>query len=96
MNGKTIAIITHIPVIGWIIGWIINMETREEFASFYNRQMLGINILWIVCAMVPVVGWILSIGVFVLWIISLVGALQGERKVVPYVGKYFQDWFKSM
>lgn len=96
MDGKTIAIITHIPIIGWIIGWLLNMDTKDEFASFYNRQMLGINIVWITLAMLPLVGWILAIGVVVFWIMSLVGAIEGEKKPTPYAGKYFQDWFKSL
>lgn len=96
MDGKSIAIISHIPVFGWIIGWILNIENKDEFASFYNRQMLGINILWIALAMLPVLGWLLAIGVFVLWVMSLIAAIQDEKKLTPYIGKYFQDWFKSM
>jgi len=72
------------------------MENRDEFAAFYNRQMLGINILWIGLAMLPVVGWILAVGVFVLWIMSLFAAIQHETKPVPYIGDYFQRWFKSL
>ncbi len=96
MNGKTIAIIAHIPLIGWLISWIINIDKKDEFARFYNRQMLGVNILWYAGLLVPLVGWIFDLGIFIFWIISLAGVFKGEKKIVPYIGKYFQNWFKSM
>jgi uncharacterized membrane protein len=96
MDGKTIAIISHLTFVGWIIAWILNFDAKDEFASYYNRQQLAINILWLICAMVPVVGWIAAIAVFIFWLLSLIGAISGEKKPTPYLGKYFQDWFKSL
>ena len=34
--------------------------------------------------------------IFVLRIIGLVGAVQGEEKKIPLLGDIFQDWFKSI
>ena len=96
MDGKTIAIISHITFIGWLVAWILNMEKKDEFASYYNRQQLGINIAWFISAILPVIGWLLGVVVFVFWILSLIGAAQGEKKPTPYLGPYFQDWFKSL
>ncbi|MFW5830936.1 MAG: hypothetical protein ACOC1D_00915 [Prolixibacteraceae bacterium] len=92
MDAKTIAIIAHIPVIGWLIGWILNMKEKDEFAAFYNRQQTGIHILWFICAILPLIGWILGIGVLVLWVLSLIGAVEGEKKPTPFFGPYFQRW----
>lgn len=95
MDGKTKAIIAHITYIGWIIALVINMNEKDEIASFYIRQLLGLFILsffvWI-----PVIGWILGIAIFIFWILSLIGALNGEMKETPVIGKYFQDWFKGI
>lgn len=96
MDGKTKAIVAHITIIGWIIALVINSSEKDEIASYYIRQLLGLYLLGIVCAIIPIIGWIISIVVFVFWIISLVGAIQGEMKETPVVGKYFQDWFKSI
>lgn len=96
MDGKTNAIIAHVPIIGWIIAWIINLDKSDEFASFYIRQQLGITLIWITLAMLPFIGWILGIGVFILWGMSLAGAIQNKKKETPYIGLYFQSWFKSM
>jgi uncharacterized membrane protein len=37
-----------------------------------------------------------SVGAFVLIIIGLIGAAQGEQKPVPVLGEYFQDWFRNL
>jgi len=98
-KGKTRAIIAHITLIGWIIALVQNNEDKDEFASFYIRQMLGLVILGIACSVlsiIPFVGLILSLGVIALWILSLISASNGEKKELPVIGPMFQDWFKSM
>ncbi len=96
MDGKTKAIVAHITLIGWIIALVLNQnDDKDETASFYIRQTLGLLIMGILWA-IPIVGWIIGFASFILWIISLVGAISGEPKEVPLVGKYFQDWFKSI
>lgn len=96
MDGKTKAIVAHITLIGWIIALVINSSEKDELASYYIRQLLGLYLLGIVCSFIPIIGWIAAIVVFVFWIMSLIGAIQGEMKETPLVGKYFQDWFKSL
>ena len=95
MDGKTKAIVAHITLIGWIIALVLNSQQKDEFASFYIRQMLGLiilNFVWII----PILGWIVGIIVLVLWILSVIGAASGELKPTPVIGKYFQDWFKAL
>jgi uncharacterized membrane protein len=96
MDGKTKAIVAHITLIGWVIALVINSNEKDELASYYIRQLLGLYLLNLVLWMIPVVGWLLNIVVFVFWLMSLIGAIQGEQKETPIVGKYFQEWFKSL
>lgn len=96
MDGKTKAIVAHITWIGWVIALVINSSEKDELASFYIRQLLGLYLFSIVISFIPIVnifGWILT---FVFWIISLIGAINGEQKEIPWVGKLFQDWFKAL
>lgn len=96
-DGKNIAIIAHITLIGWIIALIMNSgDKKTEFGSFYIRQVLGLGLLGIVFSFIPIIGWILNIVLFVFWIMSLVGALGGKETPTPALGDYFQDWFKSL
>ncbi|MBT8253584.1 MAG: YtxH domain-containing protein [Flavobacteriaceae bacterium] len=95
-DGKNVAIIAHLTVIGWVIAVIMNSTEKNEFASFYIRQMLGLMLMSIIMYFIPVVGWIANILIFVLWVISLVGAIGGEKKETVLLGKQFQEWFKSI
>ena len=95
-EGKNVAIIAHITLIGWIIALIMNSSNKDEFASFYIRQTLGFYILFLICSFIPVIGWFAWILIFVFWIISLVGAIGGQKKESVLLGKQFQDWFKSL
>jgi len=98
MDGKTKAIVAHLFWIGWIISLVVNMNDKDELASFYLRQLLGIYLFSLIFSLIPIdfvnyIGWITTL---VFWIISLIGSIQGEKKEVPIVGHYFQDWFKSI
>ncbi|MBK7425954.1 MAG: YtxH domain-containing protein [Saprospiraceae bacterium] len=97
MDAKSKAIVAHITLIGWIVALVLNQnEKKEELASFYIRQVLGIFLLGVVCSIIPILNLFLWIIPLVFWIISLVGAIGGTEKELPIVGKYFQDWFKSL
>ena len=95
-SGKTIAIIAHLTLIGWIIALVMNGSNKTEIGSFYIRQVLGLGLLGILLSFIPVIGWIASIGVLILWIMSLVGSLGGQKKLTPFLGEHFQNWFKSL
>lgn len=96
-DGKNVAIIAHITLIGLIIAFIMNGgEKRTEFASFYLRQLIGITLLGFVLTIIPVVnliGWILPMA---MWVVSIIGALGGKTKPVFLLGEKFQEWFKSI
>ncbi|NQT77772.1 MAG: hypothetical protein HQ565_08660 [Bacteroidetes bacterium] len=102
-NPQLIAIVSYLTFIGWIIAFVLYQNDKSELAIFHIRQTLGIYLLGIVGMLflcIPLIGWILSIllpiFIFVLWIIGLVNAAQGETKPVPLVGEFIQDLFKSI
>ncbi|SHG72099.1 hypothetical protein [Flagellimonas flava] len=95
-SGKTVAIIAHLTLIGWIIAIIMNSSNKTEIGSFYVRQVLGIFLVGLVLGLIPIVnliGWIFPL---ILWIVSLIGAINGNQKPVFLVGEYFQNWFKGL
>ena len=101
-EGKTIAIISYITWIGTLVAFIMNNDNKNSFAAFHIRQMIGLSLFSLanVFIIAPYIGgWIsgaISLGLFVLWIIGLIGAVQGEEKKIPLLGDLFQDWFKSV
>jgi uncharacterized membrane protein len=103
MDAKTKAIVSHIFFIGWVIALVINMNQKEEYASYYIRQNLGFMIAGFVLSLlhvIPILGWIVAwvgyVILFVFWLMSLIWSITDVMKPVPVVGGMFQDWFKSL
>lgn len=100
-DGKTNAIIAYLWWIGLIIAVLLNKDKKNRFSSFHIRQAIGILLLSLVTNFAYVFFthtalYLLNLGVFVLWVIGLIGAFNGEEKKVPLLGDKFQEWFKSI
>lgn len=95
-QAKTNAIISYITIIGWLIALILNSQKKHEFTTFHLRQTLLIFVFAIVLSWIPIIGWIINILILVLWIIGLISAINGEKKPVPVIGPWAQDWFKGL
>ncbi len=100
-EGKTTAIISYIWFIGLIIAVIMNSK-KDDFASYHIRNMIGLLLFSIATAILDKIGLPgiittpVHIILFVLWVLGFIGAIQGEKKEIPVIGKLFQDWFKSI
>ncbi|KAA3620735.1 MAG: hypothetical protein DWP94_11855 [Flavobacterium sp.] len=101
-DGKTIAIISYVTLIGWIIALLMHNNDKTDFGAFHIRQSLGIICVAVALAIVnAVVGivifaWIIQIAILVFWILGILSAIQGEKKPVPLLGEQFQQWFKGI
>lgn len=102
-EGKNIAIISYITIIGLIIAFVMNNEKKDAFASYHIRQSLGLAITAMALSMIgiiPILGWIISfLGFFFvlfLWIMGLINALNSKEKPLPLLGKKFEEWFKDV
>ncbi len=99
-DGKTIGIIAYITLIGWVVAFIMNSSKKNEYANFHLRQMFGLVLLSIAISVLTMAvnlglfGTILSVLLLVLWVIGFIGAIQGEKKLIPIIGENFQEWFK--
>jgi uncharacterized membrane protein len=106
MDQKTIAWISYVTLIGWIIAIITyNSSTdKSSLAKFHLRQSFGIFItgiaLYILMLMmifvIPFFFFIIpfiGIAVFILAVIGLVAAVNGEEKPVPVLGNFYQKTF---
>jgi uncharacterized membrane protein len=40
--------------------------------------------------------WLVDIGLFILWIIGLIGAINGEEKPIPLIGERAQSMFSGI
>lgn len=93
---RIIAIIAHITIVGWVIAMVMNAQRRSDFAGFYIRQCLGLHALAAIGGFIPIVRMFIGVLVLILLIISLVGAVNNQKAPTPFLGGYFQDWFKAL
>ncbi|MCD7768310.1 MAG: hypothetical protein LUH06_05855 [Oscillospiraceae bacterium] len=83
MNKKVTGIVAYLTWIGLIIAFIMG---DREGAKFHLNQALVI-LLFSLLGMIPLVGWIWSIFIFICWLIGLIAAIQDVGKPVPLLGK---------
>ena len=102
-EGKTIAIIAYITIVGLLIAFIMNNNKKNAFAAYHLRQSLGLGITGLALSIInviPILGWIVSIlgtiFLIVVWVMGLMSALNGKEKPVPVLGEKFQEWFKNI
>jgi len=106
---KTIAIISYFTWIGWIIAFVIFGSNKSQFAAYHLRQSLILHILAIVIGILRAmflfsffgwtflwISWLLFIGLFVLWLIGLIAAINGQEKPIPLLGDTAQKWFAGI
>ncbi|MBO6607721.1 YtxH domain-containing protein [Psychroserpens sp.] len=94
-DGKNVAVIAHLTLIGWIIALVMNSSNKTEFGSFYIRQYLGFLLLGLL-TIIPFLGFVVALLLLVAWIMSLISALGGKMQPSWLLGKQFQEWFKSI
>ena len=82
-------------VLGWVSGLVfILIEKENKFVRFHAMQSIIVfgvlTVARIILAWIPIIGWILGIiigiGAFVLWIILMIKAYQGEKYKLPWAG----------
>lgn len=80
------------------------VEKESKFIRFHAMQSTilfgGIFIANIVLGFIPILGWLLglllSLASFILWIICMWKAFQGEMYKVPFVGNLAEQQLKKM
>ena len=106
---RTIAILAYITIIGFIIAIVMHGSKKTALGSFHLRQMLGLVVtglaLWLpgmIISIIPFVGllmlvlWpVIGIGMFVIWLMGLIAAANGEQKPAPILGQHYQKWFAN-
>jgi len=102
-EGKNIAVIAYITIIGLIIAFVMNNDKKDAFAAYHIKQSLGLACTGLALGaigMIPILGWIINIlGIFVLlymWVMGLMNAFNGKESPVPFLGDKFVEWFKNI
>lgn len=89
MSKKATGIVAYISLLGWLIAFLAG---DKEGARFHLNQALIVDVAMIICSAltrIPVAGIvfsIISLFLFVCWIIGLVHAIKEEEKQIPLIG----------
>lgn len=98
-EGKNIAIIAYMTMVGALIAITMNLEPKNEFARFHTRQAFGLHLIFLAFALFlsqwfNTYAWYgLYVFYLVLWFYGFLGALNNKKQSVPVLGPYFQKWF---
>ena len=109
-ESKTIALISYLTIIGWIIAFVMNGNNKTNLALFHLRQSaflmllaVGLYAIQFFLLFIPHIGWMLSalfgilgLGLFILWIMGLISAINGEEKPLPVFGDKIQQLLSSI
>jgi uncharacterized membrane protein len=100
-NTKLLAIITYITLIGWIIAFMMNSTKKNSLVTYHQRQALGIQLLYFaISVLISITGvaalQVFFFGILILIIIGITNAYKQEKKPLPFLGEYFEDWFRSI
>lgn len=84
-EGKTMGGIAYFGLLGFLIAFLTNKENKYVL---YHAQQSLILVICMLVIPIPVVGWLVGIGVLVLFIIGLMNGFKGEIKPLPVVGQF--------
>lgn len=109
MQNKTIAAISYVTLIGWIIALIKfkNSPDKSPLVRYHLGQALGLFLVSIllsiaivvVTSIVPAIGLVLSFVSFVpliLMIMGIIAALNETCKPLPLIGGMFVEKFSFL
>ncbi|MFD2550811.1 hypothetical protein ACFSQP_03175 [Bizionia sediminis] len=101
-DGKTMAIVAYLTIIGTIIAIIMNSDKKNPFTSFHAKQGLGLNATYLVLGyfISAFDSFAISIGFWIamsiLFLYGIFLAVTGACKEVPVLGATYQKLFASI
>jgi uncharacterized membrane protein len=90
-------------LVGLVTGIIfLSIEKKNAFVRFHAKQSIALSVVWlggwIVLTIIPVIGWVIlplwTLLMFVLWLVAIVKAWQGEKFKLPVIGDLAGQYLK--
>jgi uncharacterized membrane protein len=102
-RAQWIGVLSYLSPLGWALALVLHLTNKTEYGSFHLRQSTGIFITLVLMyfiSSIPYLGaLVLILGLvlcFFFWVVGYMGAIQGKRNMVPYLGPYFQAYLKFL
>jgi uncharacterized membrane protein len=103
-DGRMVAILAHITIIGFIIAYLQNQENPTSLGGFHLAQNAGndvfllgsllvVRIIAIFLSAFTLVGLLVLVAALVNWISGIINASNEREKPMPIFGKMFDQMF---
>jgi hypothetical protein len=79
-------LLLYIVMFGFYIAWYI----------FFIVLLFSFFTSLILLSLLSIVMWLVALGFFVLWLIGLIGAVNGQKKPIPLIGDKAQAMFPGI
>ena len=95
-QARMVAILAHLWIPGWLIALVLNGQKKSLLGSYHIRQAIG----WMLLSLI--LFWIIrfkaiSFGIYVAGALyGIMNAMERERKPLPFLGVYFDQWFRNI
>lgn len=66
------------------------------YVAMYILILLSVFISLLLASLLGIIMWLGGLGLLVLWIIGLIGAINGEKKPIPLIGEKAQTMFPGI
>jgi len=77
-------------VLGWLTGIVFLLIEKDKFVRFHAAQSIVVFGILTVVVLIPGIGWVIAplawIVGFVLWLVLIFKAYQGEEFKLPWIG----------
>ncbi|GAA3762325.1 DUF4870 domain-containing protein [Flavobacterium ginsengiterrae] len=104
MNNKTLAIVSYITIIGWLVSFFSSNSPRDPLVKYHQKQSFGLYVIaiaynvivQIVARIIPSLASILSLVSLVFLILIIIGAINASKEKetpLPLIGKIFENKF---
>ena len=101
MDEKLGALLTY--VLGFVTGIVfLIIEKKNKFVRFHAMQSTiffgGLFVVQLILGVIPIIGWLLNLAIsiyeFIMWIVCMIKAYNGEKYELPIAGKMAKKYVK--
>ena len=86
--------------LAWVTGIVMLLIEKDPFVRFHAMQSVITFGILTLLSLVPIIGWMLSpfimIVGFVLWLVLILKAYQGEKFKLPIIGDFAEKQLKKI
>ena len=84
-GNDALAVVAYFTWIGWLIAFLLSKDSDNELVKFHLNQSLVLLIFGLL-SMIPKIGWIINIVVFIFFVIGVINAAKKECNPLPIIG----------